>query len=335
MPSSTSSSEAATTTAAFPRVAQRRSEGAALRRFLLRLALFALLLFVLDRSVAALLLQGLERYYGLDVPAEVLLIGHSHTMLGVDHQLLGRELGASVAKYARQGATLAERRIMIRQFLDRWPGATRVIVYDVEAALLNPAGLSRNSYRLFLPFIDEPVVTRYVRDQNPSLLDRMVRRYLHAARFDEATVALAVRGLLGDWRSFKSGVIDAARLRRLTAPGVYRPIVFDPRQLEILEATIREVRARGVTMVLAFYPTIDQYNSIEPEKFSEARALFARLGSGDPGVVYLEYLDGYADRHDLFYDPIHLNRDGQLLLTRRLAQDLGREVRTSALAAGR
>ncbi len=256
-------------------------------------------------------------------------------MLGVDHQLLGRELGASVAKYARQGATLAERQVMIRQFLDRWPGTTRAIVYDVEAALLNPEGLSRNSYRLFLPFIDEPVVAGYVRDQNPSLPDRLVRRHMHAARFDEVTVALAVRGLLGDWRSFKTGVIDDTRLKRLTAPGVHRPIVFEPRQIEILEATIREVRARGVTMILAFYPTINVYNEMQPEKFAAARALFAQLGDGDPGVVYLEYLDGYADRHELFYDPIHLNRAGQLLLTRQVARDLDREMRARARTAER
>jgi hypothetical protein len=102
-----------------PLIGDLRHQGPALRRFLTRLALFVVVAFVFDRGIAGVLLQGLERYYGLNAPAEILLIGHSHTMLGVDHQLLAEELGAPVAKYARQGATLAERQVMIRQYLDR------------------------------------------------------------------------------------------------------------------------------------------------------------------------------------------------------------------------
>jgi hypothetical protein len=303
------------------------------RRFLLRLVLFLALLLAVDRGLATLLHAGLERYFGLHAPAEVLLIGHSHTMLGVDHELLARELELPVAKYARQGASLAERQVMIRQFFDRHPGSTRVVIYDVEAALFNPAGLSANSYRLLLPFSDEPAVADFLHSQELPPMSRLVWRHLKASRFDEVTVGLAARGLLGDWRSFKTGVIDATRLKRLTAPGVYRPISFDPRQVELLRETIRNVRNQGATIVLAFYPTIDVYNRIEPARFSEARQLFAELAAEDPGVVYLEYLEGYAERHELFYDPIHLNREGQRMLTRHLAADLRDRLHRTAYRA--
>ncbi|MGN0820638.1 MAG: hypothetical protein ACI4OX_02510 [Akkermansia sp.] len=54
-----------------------------MRRRLLQVLLFLLLLFVLDRSTAALLRVGLQRYFGLGMPAEVLLVGHSHMMQGL------------------------------------------------------------------------------------------------------------------------------------------------------------------------------------------------------------------------------------------------------------
>jgi hypothetical protein len=228
--------------------------------------------------------------------------------------------GLRVAKYARQGATLADRQVMIRQYLARHPHDLKIIVYDVEAQLFNPEGLSRNSIRLFLPFLDETVVAEYVRRSGMRGLDLWVRKALHSSRFDELSVGLAVRGLLGQWSSFKTDTVTPARLKRHLES--YRPILFDEEQMAILRETMREAEERSLTFVLAYYPTIDDYNAIEPERFVAARALFRQMAGDRPTVVYLDYIDQYAARHELFFDALHLNRFGQELMTRKLAEDL-------------
>jgi hypothetical protein len=320
MRSSTSSSEAGRTVARDLDSARAVGDARAWRRFTMRLVLFTALLVSVDRGVAALLHAGLERYYGLDAPADVLLVGHSHTMLGVDHELLAEITGLRVAKYARQGATLADRQVMIRQYVARHPGALTTIVYDVEAQLFNPEGLSRNSVRLFLPFLDEPVVAEYVWRSGMQGLDLWVRRLLHSSRFDELSVGLAVRGLMGQWSSFKTGTVTPARLQRHLDN--YRPIVFDERQMALLQETMREVEDLGITFVLAYYPTMVAYNAVEPQRFAAARAAFRAMADGQRDVRYLDYIDRYAGRRDLFFDALHMNREGQRALTRDVALDL-------------
>ena len=65
--------------------------------FVLFLALFVLL----DRGTDALMLRGINRYYGLDRPGRVLLLGHSHLMLSTDKERMERELSTTISKYTR------------------------------------------------------------------------------------------------------------------------------------------------------------------------------------------------------------------------------------------
>ena len=59
----------------------------------LTLVLFATLTLIVN----AILQTGLKRYYCL-YPADVLVIGHSMSEMGIDRDLLEEELGQSVAK---------------------------------------------------------------------------------------------------------------------------------------------------------------------------------------------------------------------------------------------
>jgi hypothetical protein len=296
-------------------------------RWVKRFSVFFAIVFVTDVIVSTSLLHGLEKYFGLDQPAEVLLIGHSHTVLGIDHIMLCKDLGIPVAKYARQGATLRERLAMIRHFLDRQPDSVKVIVYDVDAHLLNPSGLSQNSYRLFYPFLEEPAIQDYLSDVTGGNLDYQMRRLIKTARYDEVTLALSLRGLLGIWSNFKSGSVDITRLKEQIAAGKskYRAIQIDAEQLALLEASISEARHRNIKFVLAYYPTIDIYNKIEHEKHRRVIELFESLAADDAGVIFLDFNPEFASQHELFYDPIHMNPEGKHKLTTVLTTKL-REI---------
>lgn len=292
------------------------------RRRLFRALLFFGLFFALDIGGASLLKKGLERYYGLDTPADLLVVGHSHSVLGVDKQLLAQASGLSVAKYARQGAALADRDLMIRQYFSRYPGRVRAVVLGVEAHLFTATGLSANSHRLFFPFLSEKVVRDYLEAEGVSPTQLLVGRVFRLSRFDETTLALAIRGLLGNWTSYKHGSVDIGRLEKQIQTGDFRRITLDKNAIEHFGELVGYVKQQGIALVLVNYPTVDLFNRAEPGQFEAAMAIIRGCADPGNGVWLLDYNPAFQSRHELFFDPIHLNVDGQREVTKQLAADI-------------
>lgn len=287
-----------------------------------RVVLFLGFCIAVDWAVWSLLTKGLEHYFGLDIGADILFVGHSHTVLAVDKVELEELTGLSIAKYARRGANLADRIAMTRQYIDRHPDRVRLVVFGVESHIFTKAGLSRNSHKLFLPFLDEPVVRQHLTAHGVGFDELLVRQILRSSRFDETTLALSLRGLTSNWRSYKRGRVHIDRLKAVISKGDFRRIAFDEAELERFSQFLLFLKDREIRVALALYPTIDTLNDAEPRKFSRAVQLFKGLAEPRAGVWLLDYNSDLTSRHELFFDPVHVNREGQVEVTKRLAQDL-------------
>jgi len=299
----------------------------ALKKALLWLALFIFCVFFLDRLLSIFLLNGLERYYGLSAPAEFLLVGYSHLVLGVDKVHLEDELGRPVAKYARAGSTLRDRQVMIEHYFSRNPGSVKTVIYGVDSHIFNSAGLSSNSYSLFYPYIDDPVVFSFLSDSAMSNKDLILRRLLHSSRYQDVTLGLAIRGHLQDWGNYKHGKVNLKKLREDIEDGTYQRIEFDTTQIEVFDRTMEFMSDQGVNVILVYIPTLDIYNNIEVDRFSEAVKFFAGYADGKSNITYFDLNYNVSNRQEYFRDPVHLNALGQRVVTGLLAE----RIRSSGL----
>ncbi len=100
-----------------PLVDDLKAQKNTIGRFLIKSSVFLVILFLSDQIAGGFLRMGLDRYFGLDVPARILCVGHSHSVLGIDKIALEKELHTPVSKYARQGADASDRLAMIRHYL--------------------------------------------------------------------------------------------------------------------------------------------------------------------------------------------------------------------------
>lgn len=289
---------------------------------ILRGFLFLVLFLTFDRIIDCFLKHGLEKYYGLEIPAKVLLIGHSHTVLGVDKKGLENELGVPVAKFAVEGANTADRLQMIQHYVFVQSNSVRVVVYDVDAHTFTATGLSSSSFRLFMPFMDSPVILDYVRKSFAGSMEFWVRRFVHCSRYGDLLISLSVRGYLGNWTNLKRGQLDILSLRKEVGKGRFRRIEFNQAVVSEFDTTLKFLRSRGIKVVLAYIPTMDIFNQAEPVLHNEALDRFRRYAAADPGIVFLDYNRDYEGRHDYFFDAIHMNANGQRVVTFRLGKDL-------------
>lgn len=278
--------------------------------------------FVIDRTADAVLRHGLDRYFGLDQEEAIVLVGHSHVVLGIDKVQLERDLGMPVANYARAGAALEDRLVMARHYAELHPDGVRAIVFGVDNHLFTARGLSSNSYTLFYPHMDNPLVRQLIDLRAPSRWDVAQRQVSHLARYDDVALNAALRGWMGNWNNSVAGQFDPEAYAAQIAAEGFRRIEIDPAQVALFEAFLDESEERGWPVFLTFVPTTAEFEALEPAKAAEVDALLRRLAGEHPNVEFIDLREPWGARTEFFIDPIHLNAAGSREVTADLYQHI-------------
>lgn len=285
-------------------------------RYIIKAAIIALFFVVGDFGVFYALKAGMDRYYGLNRPARILCVGHSHTVLGIDARRMEKELGVPVAKYATAGANTLDRMWMIRHFLDKQP-SVKTVIYDVDSRLFDSEGLSSASYTLFLPYIDDPAMAEYLR-QAATWQETVTAKLFHTTRFRDQTINIALRGLLGRVENKKTTRIRIEDYRPRLDKEKAAKIRINPESRRCFLDTIDFLTDRNINVILLHLPTIDLLDEMDPAGQETVLSIFRELADKNSRVRLLDYNRDYRQRHDLFYDLRHLNGKGNKLVTGRL-----------------
>lgn len=293
---------------------------------LLKLGFFLVLCVIADRAIYAVLSHGLATYYGLNKDAQVLCVGYSHTVLGLDATALQRTLGLPVAKYAMAGATIDDRFEMIKHYLSLHPHV-RTVIYDVDARLFDSEGTSSASYTLFLPFIDHPVMADYLRTKatwNEYYLSRLIK----TARFRDQTLNMSVRGLVNKIENEKRTRMIKRHYEHYIERAEHRGIRIQSGVLGQFYETVEYLLSRNINIVLLQIPVIDFLNNIDRKKYNEVISIYEHLDKQNKNVIFLNYNPEFESQHDIFFDPRHLNGKGKQLVTAKLSAALRGIIKT-------
>lgn len=287
-----------------------------------RLIIYILLLLAafwgLDRTISTALNYGLKQYFGIGSNADILMIGHSHLMLAVDKERLEQGLGVSVAKYCREGVNVFDRQRMIQHYLDTCSSPPKLVLYSVDPFLFTGKELSSNSYKLFYPFMDSPVMDAYIRREVPDSWDYWMHRLIHTSRYSDALIGSALRGWLHDWANLKFGQISEAAFRRASL----RPMDFEQSYRHIFENSIKLLTGRGIKVILINTPVSYGFARRNSKDYERMISYFRNFAAGEKFVSCIDYNPDYSHNYTIFYDLIHVNPRGQKILTERMIVDL-------------
>lgn len=289
---------------------------------LLKYLLFVFLFFSVDSAISFFLTTGLNKYYGLNTPSKVLLIGHSHTMLGLDKLRMEEALKCHVAKYAIEGANIQDRLTMIKHFLYQNGDSVRLITFDVDAFFITGEGLSENSYKLFYPFMADPYIDEYLREETSQNFEYQIKKRIKTSRFTDLNLNGSLRGHLGFYSNIKVGIIDTVVYKERISENDFLKITFDKDLQDQFEEMLDLVTNRNIKLVLLQIPTIGILNRAEPEKYSRAIQMLENYAMLHKNVYYINYNIEFENNYELFYDPVHLNPRGNKLITERLIHDI-------------
>jgi hypothetical protein len=297
------------------------------QRNLLRILGFLLLFIILDFVLSVFLLKGIDRFYGLKSDADVLMLGHSHLMLAVDKVMLEEESGLKVAKYTREGVNMADRRVMAEQYFGKCSAKPEIVILSIDPWLFTGEGLSQNSWLLFLPFMDDPDVNTYIKSSAPKKFDYIRYKYIRTTRFNAQLLNASVRGWLKNWSNLKIGVVDTVRYGSEQSLRDFRPITFSKELMEDFSYTLDFLAGENTRVILLNTPVWQPLISAQRPEYDRAMFLIDSLAQRHcPAAEIVDMVPEFSGRTELFFDPIHMNPEGQQAVTRVLAEYLKFEV---------
>ncbi len=279
--------------------------------------------FICDFIVERIFFHGVNEMYGLRQHSDILLVGHSHLMLGTDKQQMENDLNKKISKYTREGVNVSERKMMIQQYLDSgFADSLKIVLYGVDLCTFTGGGLSANSYKLFYPFIDDEKIGNYIREQGGNA-DYWLHKIVRCTRYsDDGIKNGAARGWMHNWSNLKNGTIDIEAYKQRLKNGDERHIQMNPALISEFQETVSMLTERGIKVVLVNTPTLDLLNDFEPEKFQIMVQWFQKFADNNPLVEYWDYNPQYSHCHELFYDRLHLNAKGQKVISKEITNQL-------------
>lgn len=283
------------------------------------LCLWYMMVFIaVDRGLGLFVNRGLNSYFGLNQHSEVLLIGHSHLMLATDKIKLESALNYKVSKYCREGVNVADRYQMVKQYLESpYSDSLKIVLYGVDQFMFTGTGLSSNSYKLFYPFMDEKSIDQYIYD-NTGQYDYWLHKLFCSTRYSDALLNSSIRGWRHDWSNYKSGFLRVEELKEQIMKGQQRHIVFEPELVKTFECTLQLLVERNIKVILVNTPIADLLNQYEPEQYDKIVNYFHDKARSSPFIYYWDMNPEYSKRYELFFDPIHLNPQGQKVISDKI-----------------
>lgn len=286
-----------------------------------QIVVFLVILIVLDRSVAAFLRTGLERYYGIGREADILIIGHSHMMKSCNKDTLERELGMKISKYCCEAVLTQARLAMVKHFLEKQEGRpVSYMLYGVDPTMFSHGGLSLNSYKQFYPYMDSDAMDAHVR-KNASWWDYTLHKHVHCARYLDVSMYRSARGWIGYWESLSRGQISLEAWNKPRPWSVWMP----EDNVKAFQEAVQLMLDNGTHVVLVYPSLIHSFRTSNPKAYEYMMNYFRTMADNHPRIDFLDYSPLYGHRRELFEDSVHLNRQGEKLLTEQLIKDL-REI---------
>ncbi|MDD7699711.1 MAG: hypothetical protein PUJ61_10215 [Spirochaetia bacterium] len=290
-----------------------------MKKKIIHTVIFLILLFAAERSLSVFLLGGISRFYGVGSNHDILIVGASQTMLGLDKVQLERETGKTVSKYTREGVNVYDMHQMLEHYFRTCKKKPELVIYGVDKYLFTPAGLSENSYTLLYPFMDTPNVGKYVKI-NASGRDYWLHKYIKLIRFNDLLIGHAARGYLGIFSNFKSGLLNQEVYTKLLGDGedCFRKLEVNQASLAQFNKTMDFLKEQRVNVLLLCIPYAEPLHSYNLEESEKVMDIFKTCSKRSERVNIL-MLDELASNPELYADINHLNPEGQSIASRKIS----------------
>jgi hypothetical protein len=293
------------------------------KNFLLKIGFLLILFIVLDCLISTVLINGLNKYYGINQKPDVLINGTSVAMSGFNRTDIEHSTKCKTANYSYEGVSVEERLAMIDHFFLENPKSVRTVIYEVNPVIFSDSRIADNAYTILYPYMDNNSIDRYIRGK-ASNKDYYLHKFIRTKRFESRLIRLVVSGYLGQNNNIKTSGLDTSNLFQLRNQKGEVTVSMEPEKIEIFEETMDLIKFNNADIILVmmpmYYDKLQSYNNAELEALKK---YFSDFSKSVEGISFLDLnQDSLVRDPGLFFDPIHYNVFGQKKITNAISSCL-------------
>lgn len=289
--------------------------------WLKRLMIFIVLFFLIDFGISTALLPGLNKYFGLNTNAKILLNGSSMSLAGFNKAKIETDTNKSVAFYSRNGVSLEDRKTMLEHYFNTTTQKTDIVVLEINPLLFSKRFTAANVYMLFLPFMDDPAMDEFVKSKT-TFKDYCVRKWIRTSRYNIDLFSLSLKGYLGMYENKKTQVLDDKALEGLKGEVNTVPVEFDNNKAELFNKTIALAKSHSKKIILVNMPIFEsKMKTFKNEEYQVFIAFIKEFVKSNQNILFLDLNQpDITANPNLFSDPLHVNVEGQVKASNALVQ---------------
>jgi hypothetical protein len=289
--------------------------------WLKRLMVFIVLFFLIDFGISTALLPGLNKYFGLNTNAKILLNGSSMSLAGFNKAKIETDTNKSVAFYSRNGVSLEDRKTMLEHYFNTTTQKTDIVVLEINPLLFSKRFTAANVYMLFLPFMDDPAMDEFVKSKT-TFKDYCVRKWIRTSRYNIDLFSLSLKGYLGMYENKKTQVLDDNALEGLKSEVNSVPVEFDKNKAELFNKTIVLAKSHSKKIILVNMPIFEsKMKTFKSKEYQVFIAFIKEFVIKNQNILFLDLNQpDITANPNLFSDPLHVNVEGQVKASNALVQ---------------
>jgi hypothetical protein len=284
--------------------------------FYRRVIVFVSLFIFFDFMISQVLLNGLNKYYGINQNPDILINGSSISMSGFNKTDLENATKKRIANFSHEGVSVEERYAMIDYFFHEDPNCVKTVIYEVNPVIFSGTEIAENIYTIFYPYLDNKYVDSLVKER-ASRKDYYVNKIIRTKRFNSRIMRLIVRGYTGNYENIKVNVLDTASLSSLREQEGNVFVYMETSKIEAFKKSMDLISSHNASIIIVMMPMYWlKLNSFDHAGLEKLKKYFDTYSQSGTNIMFLDLnVDSLNKNPDLFSDPIHFNVYGQRQIT--------------------
>lgn len=290
-----------------------------MKKLIMKISIFFLVIFILDTLLSTLLFKGLNEFTGFNLNAKNLFVGHSHTVCAIDSNLFEKNFDGKATKLALHGINISDRYAILKYYYNRTDLKPEIVIFDIDESILSTPTNSLNSHTRFYPFISDHDIERYIYENEENHDSIIARKYIKTLRYNNSWILIrSLKGICGlKDDKVSTNVINLTNYKNRES----NKVEFDENSEKIFFEIINYLSKQNATVVLAYYPKLF-FNINDELNYQKVLHRISKNIEKYKNVYLLDYNKDYKNSSNIFFDPTHVNRKGQELISLRMAKDL-------------
>ena len=307
-----------------------------MKRFLTKIAIFAVAAYLLALGLDAMISHGLSKYAGhphqawreicsRDYASDIVIMGTSRALEHYDPQIMDSVTGLSSYNLGMGGYGI-NIELMKYRYYSHYNPRPKYLIYDVDHILLKiDTALHGHQSEQFLPLFYDGAIRNDLMNVGYSLIDATIpmARYWGYQTYSKRGLLVCL-GLQHycDYPSYKGNTPDpdpwdAARLQFTDSI----PSNVDEEAKELFWGFVQECQESGVQLIFITSPVYYRYVEMSPD-WNRYIAWYDSIARAND-IPYLNYMDHPICRDSMLFNAgVHLTPEGTKIWSKILSNDL-------------